>query len=159
MGELVSTLIKDTKKFVEAHLGKGCFAPHTGQDWPAWCSFVYAMQCWTHGGGDDAIDAMRANVRCAQPMVKILQTFVQAIPAIGDWRHVSMLWPTITREQADLLPPDSSLVQYRGMRVLGEPPDFDARELCALEICWNYDEKTNKRTTVHSQTLHGWRKP
>lgn len=116
-------LIDETRKFVEYHLGKGCFAPHTGQDWPAWCAFVYLVQCWCHGGGDAAVDAMKATVACAQPTTEILRTFVQAIPAIGDWSHVRELWPRVA----------PSLVSWAH----DEKP-FNIRELAALERCGVY---------------------
>lgn len=81
--------------FVKHHLAKDCFAPFTGQDWPAWIAFVYLVQTWTRGGGPTAIAAMEATVRCAQRRSSILRTFVQAIPAVGDWCHVKEIWPQV----------------------------------------------------------------
>lgn len=126
-------LLRDTRKFVEHHVGKGCFAPFTGQDLPAWQAFVFAMQCWARGGGDDAIAAMRALVRCAQP--KVLSTFVQVIPAIGDWCHVAQIWPRIA---------DGIVVDGR-----------DARTLVAFERAVEYDEHDKPIRTRHVFT-HGW---
>lgn len=89
-------LLSDTVKFCRYHLGKYCFAPLTGGDWPAWSAFVYLVQCYSHGGGTDAIAAMRATVRCAQRTEAVLGVFVQAIPAVMDWGDVARLWPQIT---------------------------------------------------------------
>lgn len=89
------SLIDTTKRFVRHHSGRDCFSPFTGQDWPAWCAFVHLVECWTRGGGTAAIDAMSATLRCAQPLVGVIQPFVQAIPAIGDWPHVRTLMPLI----------------------------------------------------------------
>lgn len=88
-------LIDEAKHFVRFHLGRGAFGPFTGQDWPAWCAFVHLVQCYAHGGGDVAIEAMHATVRCAQDHSAILLPFVQAIPAVMDWSHVAEIWPRV----------------------------------------------------------------
>lgn len=87
---------KEAQKFLRWHLGKGCFAPFTGQDWSAWLSFCYLLQLWGRGGGDDAIDAMRATLRCCQ--TKCHPVFVQTIPAMLDWGHVEEIWPRIAND-------------------------------------------------------------
>jgi hypothetical protein len=87
-------LHQEVAKFVEYHLERGCFAPFTGQDFPAWRAFVYLLECYSHGGGESAIAAMRATVRCAQPHERVLRCFVQAIPAVMDWGDVR-LWTKI----------------------------------------------------------------
>jgi hypothetical protein len=112
-------LHQEVAKFVEWHLGRGCFAPHTGQDWPAWRGFVYLVECYSHGGGEAAIAAMRATVRCAQPHGLVLRTFVQAIPAVMDWGDVRRLWPQIAE----------------GIQIERDvyTPSIDARELHAIE--------------------------
>lgn len=112
--------------WVRQSLDVSCFAPFTGQDYPAWNAFVYLVQCWCHGGGEDAIAAMRTTVRCAQPRRDILTVFVQAIPAVGDWCHVAQLWPRISE----------------GLVV----PDIDVRMMAAIER-WGNPERI---------TLHGW---
>jgi hypothetical protein len=86
---------KHAEWFCRWHLGKHCFAPFTGQDYPAWRAFVYLVECWCAGGGDAAIAAMAATVRCAQPKYDVLQVFVQTIPFAGDWTHVRQIWPRI----------------------------------------------------------------
>lgn len=108
-------LPNEVKQFCRWHLGRDCFAPMTGQDWPAWNAFVHLVQCWTHGGGEHAIEAMKATVRCAQPTSAVLRCFVQAIPAVGDWCHVRELWPKIAS----------------GLAVESAP--VDAREMFAVE--------------------------
>jgi hypothetical protein len=88
-------LHKDAQKFCRYHIGKDCFAPFTGQDSPAWTAFVYLLECYSHGGGDEAITAMRATIRCAQLRWSVLSVFVQAIPAVMDWGDVARLWPRL----------------------------------------------------------------
>lgn len=129
-------LHREVARFVQHHLGKDCFAPHTGTDWPAWRAFVYLVECYSHGGGDHAIAAMRATVRCAQPHEKVLRTFVQAIPAIMDWGDVARLWPQI----GDVWLRD------------GEDPSCDARQLTAIERSEVGRNGLGGRTTVH-----GWK--
>lgn len=121
--------------FVLHHLGKGCFSPMTGQDWPAWRAFVYLVECYTHGGGHDAITAMRATVRCAQPHEDVLHTFVQAIPAIMDWGDVARLWPRVA---------DGILVRDRH--------HLDARLLTAVER-----SEVGRNGLGGKRRLHGWR--
>lgn len=126
-------LHREVALFVEHHLRKGCFAPHTGQDWPAWRAFVYLVECYSHGGGHDAIIAMPATVRCAQRREDILRTFVQTIPAVMDWGDVAHLWPRI----ADgILLPDGS----------------DPRLIAAVERC-----EVGKNGLGNKVRLHGWR--
>jgi hypothetical protein len=95
MSARAKPLHQEVAKFVEFHLGRGCFAPLTGQDWPAWKSYVYLVQCYSHGGGESAIAAMRHTVRCAQAHERVLRCFVQAIPAVMDWGDVRRLWPQV----------------------------------------------------------------
>lgn len=113
-------LHKHVEWFVKWHLGKDAFAPFTGVDYPAWKAFVYLVECKIHGG--DVMMAMRSTVRSAQLKRGILEPFVQAIPAVGDWSHVEQLWPQIVGA------PDSGF----WFRMQGEP-SFDPRELCAIE--------------------------
>jgi hypothetical protein len=86
---------KEAITFCRWHLGKGCFAPLTGQDWPAWIAFCYLLTCWGCGGGTMAIAAMRATVASAQSTPAVRRVFVQAIPAMLDWCHVAQLWPQL----------------------------------------------------------------
>lgn len=95
-------LIKNTKHFVEYHLGKRVFAPFTGTDLPAWRSFVHLIECYSHGGGELAVTAMSCVIRLAQP--KVWNVFVQSIPAVMDWSTVAELWPQIV-QQTDLAAP------------------------------------------------------
>lgn len=133
----MSKLIADTKKFVLWHLGRGAFAPHTGQDWPAWGAFVHLAQCWTCGGGIDAVNAMRATLLCAQPTEAVLSTFVQAIPAVGDWCHVRELWPQI-----------AGAIVLRGTT-------RTARELAAVERHVDYDARNKPIPGTDRIRLHG----
>lgn len=136
MGRRDKPLIDEVASFVKHHQGdKGCFAPFTGQDYPAWCAFVHLVQCWTRGGGNDAIVAMRATVRCAQPSV--LHLFVQAIPAVGDWCHVAQLWPLVAE----------GIVARDGS---------DARLLAAIERHMDYDQN-DKPLGTRAIHHHGWR--
>jgi hypothetical protein len=121
--------------FVMHHLGKGCFAPHTGVDWPAWRSFVYLVECYAHGGGDYAIIAMRGAVRCAQPHADVLRTFAQAIPAVMDWGDVARLWPRVAEG-----------ILVRNMHQL------DARLLTAVER-----SEVGRNGLGGKKRLHGWR--
>jgi hypothetical protein len=82
--------------FCKHHLGKRCFAPHTGQDHAAWRAFVYLLELWAysdHNGKKAAIDAMRVVLKSAQQSQAIHMTFVQAIPAILDWSDTANIWP------------------------------------------------------------------
>ena len=134
-------LIKDTLWFVKWHLGGGSFAPHTGQDWPAWCAFVHLMQCWTHGGAGDALNAMHSTLLCAQPTKAVLRTFVQVIPALGEWSHVAQIWPVIAS----------------GIELRGSDSEVNARELCAVERSCDYDARDKPISGTDRLTLHGWR--
>lgn len=84
--------------FCKYHLGKECFASFTGQDVPTWNAFVYLLQCYAHGGGEPALLALKATVRCAQGRESVLRVFVQAIPGVLDWGDVARLWPMIVGE-------------------------------------------------------------
>lgn len=137
-------LLDEVKFFVRWHLGRGCFAPHTGQDWPAWSAFVHLVQCWTHGGGEDAIKAMQMTLLCAQPTNAVLRTFVQAIPAVGDWCHVRELWPRIAEPIATAWP------------AIGRS-EGDPRALCALEKHVDYDAQHKPIAGSERYTRHGWK--
>ena len=86
---------KDAITFCKWHLGKHCFAPLTGQDWPAWIAFCYLLQCWGRGGGETAVLAMRLTVASAQSKQNVREVFLQAIPAMLDWSHARELWPQL----------------------------------------------------------------
>jgi hypothetical protein len=126
--------------FVRHHLGKGCFAPHTGCDWAAWRSFVYLVECYSFGGSQHAIAAMREVVRAAQPREDILITFVQAIPNVIDWGDVARLWPLV----AD------------GIVLRGDEHSRDPRQLTAIERI-----EAGRNGLGGKHVLHGWcpRKP
>jgi hypothetical protein len=126
-----------TVQFCRYHLGKHCFGPFTGQDIPAWNSFVYLLQCYSHGGGELAIDAMRAVVRCAQPSKVILEVFVQAIPGVLDWGDVAKLWPEVAH----------------GLSVAGQP----AYTLQAVERSEVYRKASNAVEVTTRR--HGWQAP
>lgn len=88
-------LHEQMKTFCRYHLGKDCFAPFTGTDYAAWAAFCYLLQCYTFGGGDRALDGLKATVRSAQPREAVLLVFVQTIPGVMDWGDVARLWPKI----------------------------------------------------------------
>lgn len=83
------------RDFCHYHLGKGCFAPFTGTDYPAWNAFAYLLQCYSHGGGNTAIAALRQTLATAQHTEAVLRAFVQVIPGALDWSDVAKLWPVI----------------------------------------------------------------
>lgn len=122
-------------KFCKYHLGKDCFAPLTGGDWPAWTAFVYLLQCYAHGGSENAFSAMRATLRCAQRTEPVLRVFVQAIPGVMDWGDVARLWPR--------------LVEPIERDVDGQ----DLRTLYAVERCEVY--RGNSKTTEERVWRHG----
>ncbi len=123
-------------QFCKHHLGKECFAPLTGQDWPAWTAFVYLLQCLAHGGGDTAIAAMRATVASAQRTEAVLRVFAQAIPGVMDWGDVARLWPRIA----------DGITTYGGL---------DARTLFAIER--NEFYRGDSKHIQEKRTAWGWR--
>lgn len=87
---------KDAIYFCKFHLGKRCFAPFTGGDWPAWIAFCYLLRAYAAGcgyGRGDRFTALRATVHLAQP--KVWPVFVQTIPAMLDWGFVAEIWPQL----------------------------------------------------------------
>lgn len=140
-------LIDRTRQFVRWHLGRDCFAPHTGQDWPAWCAFVHLVQCWTSGGGEAAIAAMSQTIQCAQPIHSVLRTFIQVIPAVGDWCHIAQLWPKIA---APMFERDRILAERGGVFT------GDVRLMTAWERDVSYDDKHKPIPGSDRITLHGW---
>lgn len=147
MGRKEKPLIDDVKTFVRWHLGRDCFSPHTGQDWPAWCAFVHLAQCWTRGGGETAIAAMQQTLLCAQPIHSVLRTFIQVIPAVGDWCHIVQLWPRVTEplHERELLIAERT----------GHAP-HDSRIMKAWERDVQYDAKHKPIPGSDRITLHGW---
>lgn len=131
-------------QFVKYHLGKDCFAPFTGTDYPAWAAFVYLLQCFAHGGGDTAIAAMRQTIATVQHSGAVLRVFVQAIPGVMDWGDVARLWPRIAEG-----------VQVIGWRERGDTSD--ARYLYAVERSEVY--RGNSKHVEEIRTAHGLRNP
>lgn len=87
---------KDAIKFCEHYLGKDCFAPFTGYDWSAWRAFVYLLEAY--GRADRAGQAYvlgAVQMLLQSPQTKVLNVFVQAIPAVLDWHHIEGIWPRI----------------------------------------------------------------
>lgn len=81
------------RAFVKAHRGKGCFAPFTGQDGPAFAAFAHLVDLYAHSdtqGRAAAIAAMRAVLGAPQP--KCLPLFKLAIPALMDWSDEEIIW-------------------------------------------------------------------
>lgn len=92
---------KEAITFCKWHLGKGCFAPFTGGDWPAWIAFCYLLRAYGAGcgyGRGDRFVAMRATIMLAQRSV--WPVFVQTIPAMLDWGYVEEIWPQLTIDLA-----------------------------------------------------------
>ena len=90
--------IKVAREFVIAYLGRGCFAPFTGQDYSGWMAFVHLVEMYGRGdslGRTSAIDAMRCVIAGVQEKECIHQVFCQTIPAILDWCHVAEIWPQL----------------------------------------------------------------
>ncbi len=89
---------KQIVDFCTYHLGKGCFAPHTGYDWSAWVAFVYLCEAYArgdHAGRPAAIAAMREILAGVQNDEQIHQTFAQAIAGVLDWSDVPRIWPQL----------------------------------------------------------------
>lgn len=92
------TAVQTAKKFCKHYLGKGCFAPFTGQDYSAWAAFCYLVECYGRGdieGRDRSIAAMREVLLAAQTKACIMQVFLQSIPAILDWSDGPRIWEQI----------------------------------------------------------------
>lgn len=88
--------VREAVRFVESRLGKGCFAPLTGQDWRAfraWVPLVDLYLCSDQAGQGAAIDAMRAVLRA--PQEHLLAVFRAAIPSVGDWCHEDQIWAEV----------------------------------------------------------------
>jgi len=102
--------------FVKGHLGKRCFAPHTGQDHAAWRAFVYLLELWgysDHAGKEAAINAMRAVLGSVQASRAIHMTFIQAIPAILDWSYTAKIWPFLI-SPFDIAPINAGTISKQG---------------------------------------------
>lgn len=85
--------------FVKFQLAdKSAFAPFTGQDFSAWCAFLYATELYGRGdynGQAHALDMMRAAMRAAQDKDDVLAVFKKSIPGVLDWGHEAQLWQKI----------------------------------------------------------------
>lgn len=135
------SLEREIQVFCKYHLGKACFAPFTGQDWPAWKAFVYLLQCYSHGGGDSALAAMRMTLDATQHSEPVLRVFVQAIPGVMDWGDVARMWPKICDR----------------IYVKGVPADGvanDARRIFAVEKTEAYRKGADHIETIIKH--HGW---
>ena len=89
-------LEKEMAYFVEAHLGKGIFAPFTGTDYAAWKAWCHLLRLYGVGRDAKALDALRATLECAQRKLCIWEVFIQTIPGALDWGFVKEMWPKIT---------------------------------------------------------------
>jgi len=96
---MAKPLDKEIAVFVKFHLfDKHAFAPFTGQDYSAWCAFLYACQLYGRSdlnGQAQAIDAMRACVRACQPKEDVLAIFKKSIPGVLDWDFEASIWVQI----------------------------------------------------------------
>ncbi len=131
-------LDKELQVFCRYHLGKGCFAPFTGQDFPAWQAFVYLLRCYAHGGNESAIAAMRATLDCVQHTEAVLSVFVQSIPGVLDWGDVGRIWPKLCDR-----------IFIRGAR---EP--IDVRAFVAIEKTEAYRKGSDQVEVIIKR--HGW---
>lgn len=107
-------VLTDVSKFCQHHLGKGCFAPFTGQDASAWAAFVYAVEMYGRGdeaGRHAAIAAMGSLLNGAQAKADVHQVFLQSIPAVLDWIDGPRIWSLMRAEGAT--PFDLQAVQRR----------------------------------------------
>lgn len=141
-------LLDKARDFTKWHLGRDCFAPFTGSDFPAWSAFVHLVELWTREGGVHAVNAMAATVRCAQPTEAVLRVFVQAIPCVGDWPHVRGLWPQVAAGVV--------LRDVKPTVLTTSISSDDARVLAAIERCAEYDKDTHKVIGTRAIYRHGW---
>lgn len=96
-------LDKRMAQFVEAHLGRGIFAPFTGTDYRAWRAWCHLLELYGVAADPMAVEAMRATLVCAQRKRCIWEVFVQTIPGVLDWNYVTDLWPRVVAA----IPPNS----------------------------------------------------
>ena len=95
---------KTAADFCRAYLGRGCFAPLTGQDMSGWHAFVYLVEMWSRSdayGRAAAISAMRSVLGGVQQKEPVHQVFCQTIPALVDWCHVKEIWPLLLQASHD----------------------------------------------------------
>lgn len=135
-------LHEQMQTFCRWHLGKGCFAPFTGGDWPAWQAFCYLLRSYTNGGGVHAIAALKATLACAQHTEAVLRVFVQTIPGAIDWGDVARLWPTI-----------ADGVKFKGPRCDDREHD-DVRRITAINRYEAYRNGSDKLEMFVEH--HGW---
>lgn len=136
MSRLEKPLHEQMQTFCRYHLGKSCFAPFTGGDWPAWMAFCYLLRPYSNGGGANAIDALRATLACAQHTKPVLVVFLQTIPGALDWGYIQKLWPVI----ADRV-------------IVRDVADKDPFKLHAIERCEFY--RGDSKVLEESITHHG----
>jgi len=101
------TAVQTARKFCRHYLGKGCFAPFTGQDYSAWAAFCYLVECYGRGdieGRERSIAAMREVLLAAQTKGCIMQVFLQSIPAILDWSDGPRIWEQIVPPSSRIHP-------------------------------------------------------
>ena len=117
---------KIAAEFCRIHVGRRCFAPHTGQDLAAGDTFANALRLYGRGdhvGQAGAIAAMVATLHSAQPTLLIHTTFVNAIPAVLYWGFVDLIWPALESPwAADVVQVESLKTLDRKRIVLYAPP-------------------------------------
>lgn len=84
---------KTAPKWIEGHLGKGCFAPMTCQDYRAFSAFVHLLELYSFADEDGqqcALIAMSSTIMAMQPKCRSIAK--KAIPHVLDWDDEDRLW-------------------------------------------------------------------
>jgi hypothetical protein len=126
--------------FVKFQLAdKSAFAPFTGQDFSAWCAFLYATELYGRGdysGQAHALDMMRAAVRAAQQKDDVLAIFKKSIPGVLDWGHEAQLWLKIA-------PSGTRVKTINGLNGIIEGPIWPCED--GPRICAHIHSKPSKK--------------
>lgn len=80
----------DTRKWLEANLGKRCLAPLTGTDARALLAAVQVVELWSEHRGKEVAEAFRLIVLEMQPHTRRFAYHV--IAKVADWGHRQQLW-------------------------------------------------------------------
>lgn len=143
-------LEKEMAYFVEAHLGKGIFAPFTGTDYAAWKAWCHLLRLY--GVCRDpkamielssyipAVDALRATLGCAQRKLCVWDVFIQTIPGVLDWGFVKEMWPQITE---GIVP---SML-----------PWHDREQLTHDQVAGMFAVERGRGDSIHAKHGLGWR--
>jgi hypothetical protein len=106
----------EAAQWLKHYKGRTWSSPFTDQDWPAWRTFVHALDLWSHSDGvgrGGALQAMRGAVQAMQPSVRHLARDV--IPYALDWQDIVTLWPRIDTS-TPVIDGDTPLAHDRELR-------------------------------------------